>query len=62
MRRILIAILLNGALVLGATAQSSNLLLIMVDDLGYGDLGSFGHPVIDSPHLDQLAAEGISPL
>ena len=59
MRQIFIAILLNGAIVLGVTAQSSNLMLIMVDDLGYGDLGSFGHSVIDSPHLDQLAAEGI---
>ena len=42
-----------------ADSLRSNLLLIIVDDLGYGDLASYGHPVIQSPHLDQLAAEGI---
>lgn len=40
--------------------QQSNILLIYVDDLGYGDLGSFGHPVIRTPSLDALAADGIS--
>ncbi|MEM7281409.1 MAG: sulfatase-like hydrolase/transferase [Pseudomonadota bacterium] len=39
---------------------SPNILLIYVDDLGYGDLGSFGHPVIKTPSLDQLAEEGLS--
>ena len=37
----------------------ANLLLIMVDDLGYGDLASYGHPIIESPNLDRLAATGI---
>jgi arylsulfatase A len=35
-----------------------NLVVVFADDLGYGDLGSFGHPVIRTPNLDQLAAEG----
>jgi len=44
-----------------ARAQSRpNILLIYVDDLGYGDLGSFGHPVIQTPNLDRLAAEGMT--
>lgn len=30
----------------------------MADDLGYGDLGSFGQKVIQTPHLDQMAREG----
>ena len=36
-----------------------NVLFVYVDDLGYGDLGSYGHPVIQTPHLDQLAASGM---
>ncbi len=37
-----------------------NILLIYVDDLGYGDLGSFGHPVIQTPNIDRLAADGMT--
>ncbi|NDD63713.1 MAG: DUF815 domain-containing protein [Acidobacteria bacterium] len=32
--------------------------IIFCDDLGYGDLGSFGNPTIRTPHLDRMAAEG----
>lgn len=31
----------------------------MADDLGYGDLGSFGQTMISTPHLDRLAAQGL---
>ena len=40
-------------------ASRSNLLLIYVDDLGYGDLGSYGHPVLQTPNLDRLAEQGV---
>lgn len=43
----------------GTTDQKPNIVIILADDLGYGDLGSFGHPTIRTPELDQLAAEGI---
>ena len=35
-----------------------NFIVIFVDDLGYGDLGSYGHPTIKTPTLDKLAYEG----
>lgn len=36
-----------------------NIILINCDDLGYGDLGCYGSPDNDTPHLDRLAKEGL---
>lgn len=44
---------------LAETQAPPNILFIYVDDLGYGDLGSYGHPVLETPHLDRLASEGV---
>jgi hypothetical protein len=63
-----------AALILGASAQGPNLVaqpapqqtarkpnvvLIMMDDLGYGDLGSYGAPDVHTPNVDRLAREGV---
>lgn len=42
-----------------AAAASPNIILIVADDLGYAELGSYGQKKIRTPHLDQLAKEGI---
>ena len=36
-----------------------NIVLIMADDLGYGDVGCYGHPQAKTPHIDLLAREGV---
>ena len=39
--------------------QKPNIIYILADDLGYGDLGCYGQQVITTPHIDRLAAEGM---
>lgn len=36
-----------------------NIVIVFLDDVGYGDLSSYGHPTIHTPHIDRLAAEGV---
>ncbi|MEW6269160.1 MAG: sulfatase-like hydrolase/transferase [Thermodesulfobacteriota bacterium] len=42
-----------------AAAPSPNVLFVLADDLGWGDLGSYGSPDAHTPHLDRMAAEGV---
>lgn len=42
-----------------ATPPKPNLLLIYVDNVGYGDLGCYGNPDVLTPRIDQLAREGV---
>ncbi|MGH9371729.1 MAG: arylsulfatase, partial [Vicinamibacterales bacterium] len=42
-----------------STARRPNILLIVTDDQGYGDLGFHGNPKIHTPHLDRLARQSV---
>ncbi|KAG8144219.1 hypothetical protein E2320_001318 [Naja naja] len=48
-----------GAANLSGTPAAPNLVLLLMDDMGWGDLGVFGNPSKETPNLDQMAAEGM---
>lgn len=58
MLRLLTVLCCAAPLVWAADATRPNIVVVFCDDLGYGDLGCFGHPSIATPNLDQMAAEG----
>ena len=39
-------------------SRPPNVIVILADDMGYGDTSLNGHPSIETPHLDRMAAEG----
>lgn len=41
------------------TAQQPNILFVLMDDMGYADLGVYGNDAVHTPNIDQLAAEGM---
>jgi arylsulfatase A-like enzyme len=51
--------LLPALRIAAAADRPPNVVIIFCDDLGYGDLGSYGHPSIRTPNLDRMAAEGM---
>ena len=57
--RSLIALCLLSSLAFSqANKRPPNIVVILCDDLGYGDVGAFGNPTIRTPNLDRMAAEG----
>jgi arylsulfatase A len=43
----------------GPAGRRPNVVIVLADDLGYGELGSYGQARISTPHLDRLAREGV---
>jgi len=58
MQRLFLSLLACLASVAVAAERRPNFIFILADDLGWGDLGCYGHPHIKSPNLDRLAKEG----
>lgn len=59
-RNILLAAGSAAAAVTAARSpQPPNVIYIMCDDMGYGDLGCYGQPYISTPHIDSMASEGM---
>jgi arylsulfatase len=63
---LLVASLLAGAVSSHAAASAKpiagtqpNILFILTDDQGYGDISAHGNPILKTPHLDRLRAEGV---
>ena len=55
----LLAIILVAFLHLSLFSARPNIVLILVDDMGYGDLGCYGHPKAKTPVIDRLAKQGV---
>lgn len=56
---VLLCLLPNSRLQAQQSRRPPNIVVILADDMGYGDLGCMGSQTLKTPHLDQLAAAGV---
>ena len=57
--RIVLLLIFGLAAAAGAAERGPNVIFVLADDLGYGDLGAYGQEKIRTPNIDRLAAEGM---
>jgi len=55
----LLAVALSLSASFLSAAERPNIILIVADDLGYGELGCYGQQIIETPNIDQIAKQGI---
>ena len=58
MKGLLVALFLCVPVSAGA-ASRPNIILVMADDMGWGQTGYYDHPVLKTPHLDAMASNGL---
>ena len=57
LKRIFLSVI--AAVAVSRAAEKPNIIVIMADDLGYGDVGCYGATKVKTPYIDQLAGEGV---
>jgi len=58
-RLIAIALLVCGTGVISAAELRPHIVLVMADDMGWGQTGYYNHPILNTPHLNEMAANGL---
>ena len=56
---VLVTLALCVSAAVSVASEKPNVLLILADDLGYGDVGCYGCPDTKTPHMDKLARDGV---
>jgi hypothetical protein len=59
-KKLIIVLAVGVPFLASAAPEKPNVILIMVDDQGYGDLACHGNPVIQTPNLDRLSEESVT--
>ena len=53
------ALLMSSTFSMAADEKKPNILIFIADDLGWEEVGAYGHPVVKTPNIDWLASQGM---